>query len=116
MLFISSAYAQEAAATAASQPSALAGFLPLIIMVALFYFLLIRPQQRKINEHKKMVNALRKGDKILTGGGIYGTVTKVEDDVLHVEIASHTEIRVARNTIISVVTRTEPADSASTKS
>jgi preprotein translocase subunit YajC len=111
-MLITSVQAQEAAPPAATPPSPLAGFLPLIVMVALFYFLLIRPQQKKIAEHKKMINALRRGDKVMTSGGIFGTISKVDDTELQVEIAPEVKIRVAKDSIATVVTRSEPADSA----
>lgn len=113
-MFTSVAIAQEAD-TAFAEPSPIAGLLPVIVMIALFYFLLIRPQQKKINAHKQMVSALRRGDKIMTAGGIYGTITKVDEDVLQVEIAPEVRIKVAKDTVSGVVTRSEPADSKSGK-
>lgn len=112
-MFFTTAYAEEPAASAAvTEPSPLAGMLPILLMVALFYFLLVRPQQKKINEHKKMVAALRRGDKVLTNGGLYGTIHKVEDDVLVVEIAPETRVKLDKNAVSNVITRSEPADSA----
>ncbi len=113
-MLLSVALAQEVN-TEFVEPSPLAGLLPIIVMIALFYFLLIRPQQKKINEHKKMVEALRRGDKIITAGGIYGTITKVEDDVIHVEIASDVCIKLAKDTVSAVISRSKPADSGGEK-
>ena len=111
-MFISSAVAQEAVPPV-SNPSPLTGILPIVVMVALFYFLLIRPQQKKISEHKKMTNGVRRGDKVILSGGIYGTVTRVDDENLSVEVAKGVELEVIRSSLSAVVTRSEPADSAS---
>lgn len=115
-MFISLAHAQELPAQQiADAPSAL-GTIPMIIgMFVLFYFLLIRPQQKKINEHKKMVEALRRGDKILTYGGIYATISKVEDDLLQIEIAPDVKVKLDKSMVSGVVSRTEPADSNAKK-
>ena len=89
-----------ASAAANSQSSAL-GFLPIILLFVIFYFFMIRPQQKRIKEHKEMVTALKKGDTIVTGGGIVGKIVKAEDDILEVEIASNTTIKILRSTITS---------------
>ena len=109
MLLISAAHAADAAA---QEPSALQGLLPLIIMFVVFYFLLIRPQQKKYKQHQQMVTSLRRGDKVVTAGGLVGKITKVdtEADSLKVEIASGVEVEVVRSTIASVVNRTGKAD------
>ncbi len=107
-MFATPAFAQAAGA---SSPSALAGsFIPLVLMIAIMYFLLIRPQQRKAKEHKAMVEALRRGDQIITSGGILGKVVRVmEDGIVEVEIAEGIKIRVVKSTITQVVNKTEPA-------
>ncbi len=74
-------------------------FVPLLLMFVIFYFLLIRPQQKKAKEHQAMIEALKKGDKIITSGGIYGTITKVEDNDLQVEIADNVRIKMIRSNI-----------------
>lgn len=104
MLFISAAHAQDAA-TAMGEPSMTSGLLPLLLIFVVFYFLLIRPQQKKFKQHQEMVNAVAKGDKIVTSGGIVGTVTKVEEDkdLAHVEIADGVKVKVVRSTIASVI-------------
>jgi len=107
MLFISNAIAQDASVT---EPSALTGLLPVVVMIVLFYFLLIRPQQKKINAHKKLIEALRRGDKVLTSGGIYGTISKVEDDFIQLEVATDIKVKLDKNSISTVLTRSEPAD------
>jgi preprotein translocase subunit YajC len=86
---------------------------PLILIFGIMYFLLIRPQQKKLKEHQMMVQALRRGDQIITQGGIMGKVTKVKDDSneVEVEIAAGVNVRVIRSTIANVVNKTEPAKS-----
>ncbi|MEP2921659.1 preprotein translocase subunit YajC [Sulfitobacter sp.] len=86
-------------------------FIPLILIFAIMYFLLIRPQQKKLKNHQAMVAALRRGDQVVTQGGIMGKVTKVKDDdaELEVEIAEGVKVRVIRSTIATVVNKTEPA-------
>ena len=87
--------------------------IPLILIFGIMYFLLIRPQQKKLKEHQLMVEALRRGDQIITQGGIMGKVVKVKDDSneVEVEIASGVNVRVVRSTIATVVNKTEPAKS-----
>ena len=98
--FISNAYAQ---APAPQGPGLIESLLPLLIIFAIFWFLLIRPQQKKVKEHKQMVEALSKGDEIVTNGGLLGKVTKVGDNFLTVEIADGLEVRVQRMSISSIV-------------
>mgnify|MGYP000429118604 CR=1 FL=1 len=107
-MFATPAFAQAAGA---SSTSALAGsFIPLVLMIAIMYFLLIRPQQRKAKEHRAMVEALRRGDQVITQGGILGKVSRVMDDgIVEVEVAEGVKIRVVRSTIAQVVNKTEPA-------
>ena len=100
--FIATAQAQEAAG-APAQPGALETFLPLIVLFVIFYFLLIRPQSKRAKEHKAMVEALAKGDEVVTSGGLLGKVTKVGEDFLTVEVAEGTEVRVQRQMIASVM-------------
>ncbi|MCO4848302.1 MAG: preprotein translocase subunit YajC [Yoonia sp.] len=85
--------------------------IPLILIFGIMYFLLIRPQQKKLKEHQAMVAALRRGDQVITQGGIMGKVVKVKDDAaeVDVEIASGVTVRVIRSTIATVVNKTEPA-------
>lgn len=85
--------------------------IPLILIFGIMYFLLIRPQQKKLKEHQMMVAALRRGDQVITQGGIMGKVVKVKDEVaeVEVEIASGVTVRVIRSTIATVVNKTEPA-------
>ena len=109
MSFISPAYAQ--AAGGAGGAGGLEAMFPLILIFVVFYFLLIRPQQKKAKEHKAMLDAVRRGDKVVTGGGIIGTVTKVIDDnEVSVEIADGIKVRVQRGLIASVLSKTEPVN------
>lgn len=106
-MFISPAFAQGATGGGAGGLEAL---LPLVLIFVVFYFLLIRPQQKKMKMHKEMLTAVRRGDRVVTGGGILGTVTKVIDDhELTVEIADGVRVRVQRSTIAAIVSKTEPA-------
>ncbi len=93
--FISDAMAQ----TAAGQPSTFMSLLPMIVLFAVFYFLLIRPQQKRQKEHKNMVEGLAKGDEVVTMGGVLGKITKVEDNFVTLEIASGMEVRLQRASI-----------------
>lgn len=92
-MFISQAYAQDAAGGAAG--GGLAGLLPLVLIFVVFYFLMIRPQQKRMKEHRNMLAAIRRGDKIVTSGGLVGTVAKViNDDELSMEIGEDSKIKV----------------------
>ncbi|MBW4982049.1 preprotein translocase subunit YajC [Mameliella sp. CS4] len=92
--------------------SAIGQFLPLILIFAIMYFLLIRPQQKKMKEHQKMVGALRRGDQVVTQGGLIGKVAKVKDDKeIEVELAEGVKVRVVKQTIAQVLSKTEPAES-----
>jgi len=96
MATMKSAHAEAAAAG----DSGFASLIPLVLIMVIFYFLLIRPQQKKLKEHKAMVEATKKGDSIVTGGGIFGKITDVKDDVLTVEIADGVKVKVKRDTIV----------------
>ncbi|SHK75223.1 protein translocase subunit yajC [Roseovarius marisflavi] len=87
-------------------------FIPLILIFAIMYFLLIRPQQKKLKQHKAMVDALRRGDQVVTQGGLIGKVHKVKDDnEVEVELSEGVKVRVVRSTIAQVLSKTEPAES-----
>jgi preprotein translocase subunit YajC len=77
-------------------PGGIASFLPLILIFVIFYFLLIRPQQKKVKEHQAYIGALKKGDKVVTNGGIYGEITGLTDTVVTLEIADNVRIKIAR--------------------
>jgi preprotein translocase subunit YajC len=82
-----------------AQSGGLITVVPLILMFIIFYFLLIRPQQKKAKEHQEMISALKKGDKVITSGGIYGVVTKVEDNDVQIEISENVKIKIIRSHI-----------------
>ena len=104
-MFVTPAYAQ-----AAGGGSAFTSFIPLILIFAIMYFLLIRPQQKKAKDHKAMVAAVRRGDQVVTQGGIIGKVTKVRDEQeIDIEIAKGVKVRVVKSTLAQVISKTEPA-------
>ena len=104
-MFITPAYAQSG-----GLGGGLGGMIPLILIFAIMYFLLIRPQQKKLKEHRAMVEALRRGDQVVTQGGLIGKVTKVKDDnELEVEVSKGVNVRVVKTTIAQVLSKTEPA-------
>lgn len=105
-MFATPAYAQDLGGGA----GAFGSFVPLILIFAIMYFLLIRPQQKKVKEHAAMVEALRRGDEVVTQGGLIGKVTKVLDDnKLEVEISDGVKVKVVKNTVAQVLNKTEPA-------
>lgn len=99
-MLISDAYAQ---AGPAGQGSILGAMLPLVLLFAVFWFMLIRPQQKRQKEHKAMVETLKKGDEIVTNGGVLGRITKVGDSFVSVEVAEGMEIRVQRVAIATLM-------------
>lgn len=90
---------------------AIGSFIPLILIFVIMYFLMIRPQQQQRKQHQAMIEALRRGDQVITSGGFIGKITKVKDeDEVEVELADGVRVRVVRNTIAKVVSKTEPAE------
>lgn len=106
-MFINQAFAQETA-TAATEGSFLVSIAPLVLIFIIFYFLVIRPQSKRMKTHQEMLTALSKGDKVITGGGFYGTIKKVEDRFITVEIAKDVEVKVLRSTITGLQADFEP--------
>lgn len=105
-MFATPAYAQAAGGGV----GAFGSFVPLILIFAIMYFLLIRPQQKKVKEHAAMVAAVRRGDQVVTQGGLIGKVSKVKDDnEIEVEVATGVKVRVVKSTVAQVLTKTEPA-------
>ncbi|MBV7433417.1 preprotein translocase subunit YajC [Cardiobacteriaceae bacterium TAE3-ERU3] len=101
MFFIQEAHAQEAAAGQAG-----GGMIQLVMMVGLFaiiWFLMIRPQQKRVKEHRKMVEALGKGDEIMTGGGLMGRIVALDEQAVDLEIAKNTVVRIQRNFVTQVL-------------
>jgi preprotein translocase subunit YajC len=90
--------------------------LPLVLIFVVFYFLLIRPQQKKAKMHRTMVEGVKRGDKVITGGGLLGTVTKVpEGNEIQVEIADGVRVKVMRHTLQEILTKPQPASKAEAK-
>ncbi|CAG35638.1 preprotein translocase subunit YajC [Desulfotalea psychrophila] len=93
------------AATGAGVAGGLTSFIPLILIFVVFYFLLIRPQQKQAKQHQLFLSELKKGQKILTKGGIYGTITALNDNVITLEIAKDISIKVSRDAVAGAVDR-----------
>ncbi len=108
-MFASPAYAQAAGG---GFGGGIGGILPIVLIFAIMYFLMIRPQQKKMKEHKAMVAAVRRGDQVVTQGGIMGKVIKVKEDSneIEVEIADGVKVRVIKHTLANVVSKTEPSE------
>jgi preprotein translocase subunit YajC len=105
-MFISSAFAQTAPAAAAAggdMQSSLMSMLPLLLMFVVLYFVMIRPQMKKQKEHKSMIDALAKGDEIITAGGFLGKVSKLGDSFLSIEIANGVEVQMQRSAVVQVL-------------
>jgi preprotein translocase subunit YajC len=112
-MFVTPAFAQDVSAAATG--SVIAQFIPLILIFGIMYFLLIRPQQKKLKDQRAMIEAVRRGDQVVTSGGIIGKVSKVKDDgEVEIEIADGVRVRVVKSTISQVLSKTEPAAAANT--
>ncbi|MCP3872215.1 MAG: preprotein translocase subunit YajC [Desulfobacteraceae bacterium] len=105
---ISTAYAMGQAGGQAGQ-GGIMGFLPIIILFVIFYFLLIRPQQKKAKEHREMISSLKKGNRIITSGGIYGTIQSLDDTTIGLEIAEKVKIKISRGNVAAMVSDIEAA-------
>ncbi len=108
-MFSSPAYAQAAAAPAGGAMAGLIQFVPIVAIFVIFYFLMIRPQQSRAKAHRAMLDAVKRGDEVVTGGGVIGRVTKVADAELEVEVASGVRLRVVKGTLADVRTKPLPA-------
>mgnify|MGYP002883394493 FL=1 len=106
-MFITPAFAQSAGGLAEGG----FGLLPIVFVMVIFYFLLIRPQQKRAKQHKEMLSAIRRGDKVVTSGGLTGTIVKVVDDseTVEVEICKGIKVDVVRAMIADVKSKTEPS-------
>lgn len=102
-MFISDAFAQAAPAAAPGGESTLLTMLPLVLMFVVLYFVMIRPQMKRQKEHKAMIDALAKGDEVVTAGGLLGKVSKLGEGYLHVEVASGVELQVQRTAVVQVL-------------
>ncbi len=101
-MFISEAFAQSAAGGASTQ-SSLMSLLPLVLMFVVLYFIMIRPQMKRQKEHRAIIEALAKGDEVVTSGGLFGRVTKIADAVITLEVATGVEIQVQRSAVAQVL-------------
>ncbi|WP_432448078.1 preprotein translocase subunit YajC [Aliiroseovarius marinus] len=108
-MFVTPAFAQAAGAPQGGIFSSM--LVPMLLVFGIMYFFMIRPQQKKMKEHQAMLEAVRKGDQIVTQGGVIGKITKVKDDTeVEVEIATGVKVRVVRATIVKVMGKTEPVE------
>jgi preprotein translocase subunit YajC len=87
------------------QGGSLGAFIPLILMFVIFYFLLIRPQQKKAKMHKQMLSAIKKGDRVVSSGGLHGVITGIADDVVTMEIAPKVRVKVSRGSISGIANK-----------
>lgn len=101
-MFISEAFAQSAAGGASTQ-SSLMSLLPLVLMFVVLYFIMIRPQMKRQKEHRTMIEALAKGDEVVTSGGLFGRVTQLVDAIVTLEVSPGVEVRVQRSAISQVL-------------
>lgn len=108
-------YAMGTGAGQGGQGGGFSAIIPLLLMFAIFYFLLIRPQQKKAKEHRELVNNLKKGDRVITSGGIHGRITSLDDTTVTVEIADKVKVKVLRGNI-SVVNPATEQSAAKSKS
>ena len=111
-MLITEAYAQAAGATGGPQ-GMFGAILPILLIIPIFYFFLIRPQSKRQKDHKAMIAAVKRGDRVVTTGGIVGQISKVIDDnEVQLEIAENVRVRLIRGGISEVLTRSEPAKTA----
>jgi len=108
-MFSTPAYA---AAGGAGSGSLLSALLPFVLIIVIFWFLIIRPQQKRMKEHRELVGNLRRGDVVVTSGGLIGKITKVDESEITVEIAPETRVKIVRSMVTDVRSKTEPAPKA----
>ena len=102
-MFISQAFAQTAPAATGGAESSLLSLLPLVLMFVVLYFIMIRPQMKRQKEHKAMIEALAKGDEVVTAGGMLGRISKLGDTYVHLEAAPGVELQVQRSSVVQVL-------------
>ncbi len=105
-MFATPAYAQAAGGAGAA--GSIGQFIPLILIFVIMYFLILRPQQKRMKEHRNMVAALKRGDQVVTQGGMIGKISDVKDEEVSVEVAQGVKVRVVRSSIAQVVTQGKP--------
>lgn len=106
-MFISSAFAQTAA-SAANDPT-ITFIVPMLLVFGIFYFLVIRPQQKKVKEHQEKITDAKKGDKVVTGGGIEGVIAHVREDIYEVEIAPNVRVKLRKNSLLDIISQKKSA-------
>jgi preprotein translocase subunit YajC len=111
-MFITPAFAQAASGGSGDLTNTLFQFLPIIVIFVIMYFLILRPQQSKQRQHKEMVANLRRGDTVVTSGGLIGKVAKVDENELQVELAEGVRVRVVRGMVAEVRAKGEPVKEA----
>ncbi len=110
-MFVSIAHAMgSAGGSTAGAPDAFMQFVPLLAMLAIFYFLLIRPQQKRAKQHRAMLDALKKGDQVLTTGGLVGRIVDMDGDILTVDLGS-TTVNIGRSYVVGLTESKPPKDS-----
>ncbi len=109
---VSIAYAMGQGGQATGGSGAFAGFIPLILMFVIFYFLLIRPQQKRTKEHRQMISNLKKGDRVITTGGLHGRITGLDDQTLTLEIADKVRVKVSRGNVAGLAQSAPPQTQA----
>jgi preprotein translocase subunit YajC len=102
---IREAFAMAGGGGGQTSANPIVSFVPFLLIILIFYFLLIRPQMKKQKEHQRMIGSIRRGDKVITSGGIHGTVTNVKDDVFVVKISKETEIEVSKSAVAGLKER-----------
>jgi preprotein translocase subunit YajC len=107
MNFLAYALGTGGAGGGGGQGSSFTAFIPLILMFAIFYFLLIRPQQKKAKAHKETLSALKKGDQIVSSGGLHGVITGMTDDIITMEIAPKVRVKISRGSVGGVLKRSQ---------
>lgn len=112
MFFAETAFAMGATQGGAEGGNPIAALMPLILMFVIFYFLLIRPQQKKAKQHKELLANLKKGDKVITGGGMYGRIVEVDGDVLTVDLGNNMSVEINRNFVSGLAERAPKSSTA----
>jgi preprotein translocase subunit YajC len=103
-------FALSGSGTGEGGPSLFTSFIPILLIFVIFYFLLIRPQQKKQKQHQQLIQAVKKGDRIVTNGGVYGTVADVKEHVIVLRIAENVKIELVKNSIATVISQKEDSD------
>ena len=114
-MFITPAYAQATGAAADPMTGTIMQLAPLVLILVIFYFLLIRPQQKRLKAHQEMITNLKRGDTVVTAGGLIGKVKSVADDEARIELSPNVEVRVVRATIAEVRGKGDPAPANDSK-